>query len=176
MQAIRQKTPRKYLTLSVMTIILCSLFSWTAFAAGGAKVKKLSVTNSKVEVQEGKTVTISAKVTATKNIAPKQLKVKVKSSNPGIAEVKIVSVPGKKAKSGTSAIEILGKKTGTCKITITTAAKNSKGKKLKKVISVTVSKTKDNDSNPGNNPQSAPTETLNISDMKLTKVSTLTKK
>lgn len=119
--------------------MLCSMFASAAFAASGARVKKLTVSKRSVKVQSGKTVSISAKVTAIKKTVPRALKVKVKSSNPKIAEVRIVRVPaGRQSRVGTSVIRITGKKQGTCKISVTTAARNRNGRRIAQQIKVTV--------------------------------------
>ena len=91
-----------------------------------------------MKLEKNSSVNENAVVTATKSTAVKNLKVKVKTSNKKIAAVKIAANPSAAGAKGTSVIQITGKKKGSCKITITTAAKNKKGKRLSKTIKVTV--------------------------------------
>lgn len=89
-----------------------------------ATVTKLTVKKSKVTIDLSKSSTKTVKVT----VKGSNKKFTAKSSKKSVATVKVEN----------KTVVITGKKKGTAKITVTTKGKNSKNKKLKKTIKVTV--------------------------------------
>ena len=121
----RNKIIRLIVILLFASII--STFYSTNISASSSKYVKSLTVSSKVTLSEGdnKNVTVKLKVV---NKASKKLNVKIKDK--GIAKA---SYNTKKSK-----LTIIGVKAGNTKITLTTNAKNKKGKKIKKTINVTV--------------------------------------
>lgn len=103
-------------------------FSIESDAASKKYVKSLSV-KKKVTVEKGETVKVKPTVKVAKK-ASKQVTVKCKNN-------KIAQVSYSKKKN---TISIKGVKVGKTTITVTTKAKNKKGKKISKKITVTVKK------------------------------------
>lgn len=118
------------------------VLSMNTQAASEKYVKSLSVKKS-VTVTVGGKVTIKPTVKATKKTSTA---VKVKVKNKKIAKVAY--------SSKTKKITVQGKKIGKTDVTVSTVAKNKKGKVLKKTIKVNVTKKAEN-SNP--TPDPAPT-------------------
>ena len=121
----------------VISVFLAALICSTLGVSVQAKSVKKYVKS--LTVKSKATITIPAdKKTVTKSYTVK-VKVKgnaskkftAKSNNTSVASVKV---------SG-SKIKVTAKKTGVAKITVKTKAKNAKGKKLSKILTVTVKKT-----------------------------------
>ena len=122
-----------------LSVLLCAVLACSAFGAGAqAKTAKKYVKS--IAIAKKATVTIPAD----KKTAAKSFKVTVKvsgkasklftakSSKTSVATVKV---------SGSN-VRVTAKKAGTAKITVTTKAKNAKGKKLSGSLSLTVKKAK----------------------------------
>ena len=137
---VNRKVFRKCVMIAATAIFLCVMAAGATFAAGTASVKNLKVSSKSATVAKGSSIKIEAVVTASKAVSAKKLGIKAESSNKKIATVKIVKKPSAKGTKGTSEIKIKGKKTGTCKIRISTLGKNKKGKRLTKTIKVKVKK------------------------------------
>ncbi|MDD6069769.1 MAG: hypothetical protein PUC12_03005, partial [Clostridiales bacterium] len=137
---MREKKGRRWIALCMVLTMLLSLLtispelSITAQAATKKYVKSLNVKNS-VKVAVGSKVVVSPKVQATKKTNTK-LKVKVKNKKVARATY---SVKTKK-------ITIYGKKVGNTTVTVSTVAKNKKGKVISKKIKVAVTQKKQNTS------------------------------
>lgn len=121
----------------IISVVLCVLISCSAFVISAeAKTTKKYVKS--VSVKSKATITIPAnKKTVTKSFSVK-VKVKGKVSKKFTAKSSKTSVATVKV-SG-SKIKVTAKKAGVAKITVTTKAKNAKGKKLSKKLTVTVKK------------------------------------
>lgn len=131
----------------ILCVVLCCSVPAISVQAKSAKnyVKSISVkSKAKITIPaDKKTLTKSYKVTV-KVTGKASKKFTAKSSKASVASVKVNG----------SNIKITAKKAGTAKITVTTKAKNAKGKKLSAKLSVTVKKK--NSATPTN--PTAPTE------------------
>lgn len=126
------------LTFVMIVSIITVSSSMTVEAAAKKVVKSLSGVSSSKTLNVGDSITIKAKVIATKKVAKGDLLVTVKSSNPSIATVKIIKKPTKKAKKGTTQITVKGVKAGKTTISVTTKSKNKKNKKVTKKMTLEV--------------------------------------
>lgn len=120
-------------TLSVLlAVILCSTFGISVQAKTAKKyVKSVSVKSKATITIPADKKTTTKSYTVTVKVAGKaSKKFTAKSSNASVAAVK---VSGRK-------IKVTAKKAGVAKITVTTKAKNAKGKQLSKKLTVTVKK------------------------------------
>lgn len=113
-----------------MVITSVGIIPIKADAAGRKIVKKLSVAQASLELEEGESENVKYKVTATKG-ASKKIMIKV-------SDKKVISakVSGKK-------IVVKAKKEGKSTITVMTKAKNKKGKRITKKIRVVVENEED---------------------------------
>lgn len=122
---------RKKVSIFLTFVLMLNCFAMSTpinvEAATKAAVKKISVAKKAVSVKVGDSKRVKFKVSV-KGKASKKISVKV--SKKSIAKVTVKK----------STIVIKGKKVGKTKVTITTKGKNSKGKKLKKSITVEVKK------------------------------------
>jgi hypothetical protein len=122
-----------------MSVILCAILACSAFGTGvQAKTAKKYVKS--IAIAKKATVTIPAE----KKTAEKSFKVTVKVS--GKAS-KLFTAKSSKASVATvkvsgSYVKVSAKKAGSSKITVTTKAKNAKGKKLSSSLTLTVKKAK----------------------------------
>lgn len=119
----------------IMAIITLGMIVNSGVTAEAAEkyVKSLTVPK-KVTVTKGETKTVKVSVKANKKAA-KKLNIKVKNSK--IAKVKY------NINKGT--LTVRGKKAGSTKVTFTTKAKNKKGKKISKVMTINVLEYSDKD-------------------------------
>ena len=157
----------KCVLMAAATLLLCVLISGISFAAGTARVKKLTVSSKSVTVAKGSSITIKAVVTASRAASANKLRIKAVSSDRKIASVKIVKKPSATGKKGTSEIRITGKEAGTCEIRITTSGKNKKGKRLTKVIRLKVKKSGSSSSKSPSESNTPAKRTNDISDITL---------
>lgn len=111
----------------MMVIAGVGMLPVQAKAAGKQIVKKLTVAESSLSLEEGESESIRYQVTATKKTSKK---IVLKVSNK-----KVISVKVSKGK-----IVVQAKKEGNSTITVTTKARNKKGKKIQKKIQVVVKK------------------------------------
>ncbi len=111
----------------MMVITGVGMIPVQAEAAGKQVVKKLTVAKSSLSLEEGESESIRYQVTAAKKTSKK---IVLKVSNK-----KVISAKVSKGK-----IVVRAKKEGSSTITVTTKARNGKGKKIKKKIKVVVKK------------------------------------
>lgn len=130
-KAIIKKVVSVLLVLALVftSVNLSDINTYAATKNTKKYVKTLKVSKRKVTMNVGKTKKIKVTIKTKGKVSKKFT---AKSSNKKIAKVTIKK----------STIVIKGKKAGKAKITIKTKAKNKKGKKIKKVINVTVKKKK----------------------------------
>lgn len=147
----------------ILSVMMTSpVLSLNVQAASKKYVKSLSVKKS-VSVSVGEKITVKPIVKVVKKASTK---VKVKVKNKNIAKVSY--------SSKTKKITIQGKKIGNTKVTVSTVAKNKKGKSLKKTIKVNVTKKKEAPvtPTPAPTPQPVPTpEKVMVSSISLTQTS-----
>lgn len=124
------------MTFVMMLSVLTMIPSVEAVAAPSKYVKSLKVSKSKLSLTAGgkKTVSVTIKV---KGSASKKVKVSLSKADKKVVSVKV----GKPNKKGVTKLTITAKKVTkqkTATIKLTTVSKNTKNKKLKKTIKVTV--------------------------------------
>lgn len=119
-----KKVLKRLSLILVFAMIISGIQPSNVLAASKKYVKSLSVSKKTLTIRVGKSKSLSYKVKVNGK-ASKKITVKTSNSN--------VKVAVKKGK-----INILAKKTGNSKITISTKAKNKKGKKIKKTIKVRI--------------------------------------
>lgn len=143
-----------------LAVVLVMAFSVVPVQAASKRiVKSVSVSKSRLSLNEGETASVKATVKSTKKAAAKDLGVKIKSSNKSVAAAKIAKKPSGKGTKGVSTIQITAKKAGTAKITVTASQVNKKGKKVQKTIMVTVKALSGKDPAPTPNPTLTPDPT-----------------
>lgn len=121
-----KKILKKLSFILVIAMIISSIQPNNVLAASKKYVRSLYVSKKTMTISVGKRKSLSYKVKV-KGKASKKITVKISNSNV-------------KAKIKKGRIHILAKKAGTSKITISTKAKNRKGKKIKKTIKIKIIK------------------------------------
>lgn len=132
---------KKIAALLIVLSLIISMFAFPAeksvYAATKKYVKAFSVGKNVVTIKKGAKTTVKYKISVTKGTSKK---IGIKISNKSIAS----------AKASGGKIIITAKKKGKTVITVTTKARNNKGKFLKKKITVKVTDKKTQNSNNGN--------------------------
>ena len=117
---------KKLSLILVFAMIISNIQPNNVLAASKKYVRSLYLSKKTMTISVGKRKSLSYKVKV-KGKASKKISVKISNSNV-------------KAKIKKGKIHILAKKAGTSKITISTKAKNRKGKKIKKTIKIKIIK------------------------------------
>lgn len=121
------------LLLCAVMIISLNMVSFEVSAKNKSYVKSFTISSSKSTIYLKNKKIIKATVRVYKKASKR---VKVKSSSPKVASVKV----GKPNKKGISSIYIMSKRTGKTTITVSTVSKNKKNKRYIKYIAITVKK------------------------------------
>lgn len=133
----------------IISIVLCAVICCSAFvmSASAAKTKKAKKYVKYISVKKKAALTIPA----SKKSITKSFKVTVKVN--GKASKKFTAKSGNKiiasVKVKGSYIKVTAKKAGNVKIKVTSKAKGKKNKKLSKILTLTVKKSKKTSNTPG---------------------------
>lgn len=119
-----RKIMKKLSMILVFAMVISGICPSNVLAASKKYVKSLTISKKSLSISVGKSKSVSYKVNA-KGEASKKIIVKASNTN-----VKVTVGNGK--------IEVLGKKQGSSKITISTKGKNLRGKKIIKTIIVKI--------------------------------------
>ena len=119
-----KKTMKQIFIMLVLVCMGLGMKPQTASAAPKKYVRSFSVGKKKVSIKAGQSKKISYKIKVKGNASKK---VRLKANNKKI-----------QVRASENKIVILGREAGKSKITVTTKGKDKKGKKIKKIISVTV--------------------------------------
>ena len=122
---------KSFVSVFLCAVLCVSAVAFSAQAKSKKYVKSISVkSKAEITIPAGKKTAVKSFKVAVKVKGNASKKFTAKSAKPSVAAVKVEK----------SSIKITAKKAGAAKITVTSKAKNVKGKKLSKTLTVTVKK------------------------------------